>query len=95
MEQVQLAWYNALDSDQPSHYSDLSRIRQTGKYAQAVCQAIARNRPPYRLGNPRAINHTLEQLLQTGLVDKTTTGWCITDPLFRAFLLNFELPYGA
>jgi mannitol-1-phosphate/altronate dehydrogenase len=43
MEQVQLAWYNALDSDQPSHYSDLSRIRQTGKYAQAVCQAVARN----------------------------------------------------
>jgi hypothetical protein len=95
-----MAWYSAMDSEQPSHISDLGRIRQTGKYAQAVCQAIVHHKPLYRIGNARAINHTLELLLQTGLVEHThntqpaktgTAGkWTVPDPLFRTFLSGLD-----
>ncbi|MDA8300182.1 MAG: ATP-binding protein [Actinomycetota bacterium] len=93
-EHAILAFDMAMKADAGALAKDIEAIQELSRLAFAVCQAIARGQPPYKVGPSATVARATEALRRAGYIEQFDTpgrgGWVVIEPLLRRRLA--EMP---
>jgi hypothetical protein len=93
-EHAVVAFDMAMKADAGALAKDIESIQSLSRLSFAVCQAIARGKPPYKLGPAYAVSRATEALNRSGYIEQLDTpgrgGWVVMEPLLRRRLA--EMP---
>jgi hypothetical protein len=91
-EHAVLAFDMAMKADSGALAKDIESIQGLSRLAFVVCQAIARDKPPYKLGPSYTVARATEALHRAGYIEQLDTpgrgGWVVIEPLLRGRLAD-------